>query len=270
MTGSSLPGDLQRLLGACRAAGARSPSAGISNARSGRGPDGRLRGSGSSSDAPPAPGPRPGPASRAPARAPRLRAVQAARPRVEGGGPPALSAPGGSAPRTPSAPRPGSLPSSPGGQPHPPFSRRSLSVPSSALPRPRLRWRGPGLPPQAKAADALSPSPARRDTSPMLSLSLKHREKKHPPRRNACLQPVRNCLRTRHRHRPLPAQGQAGREGTRRPAPAFPGLRRPGVLTQRDLPSTFPREAAVLGGWRGQEGTAPARAALPELESVPR
>lgn len=91
------------------------------------------------------------PRSRLPCPGPGARAAGGS------GGPLALSAPGGSAPRSPSAPRSGSLPSPPGGQPGPPpFSRRSLSVPSSALPRPRPRWRGPGLPPQAKAADALS------------------------------------------------------------------------------------------------------------------
>ena len=113
---------------------------------SGCGPDGRLRGS--CSDAPPAPGPRPGPASRAPAQAPRLRAVQAARPPAEGGGPLALSAPGGSAPRSPSGLRRGSLPSPPGGQPPPLLSplplRPLLCAPPSPPPLAGPRAPSPG------------------------------------------------------------------------------------------------------------------------------
>lgn len=154
MTGRSLPGDLQRLLGARRTAGARSPSAGISKARS----PGAARTGGSGAPAPtrrprrdPAPAPPPVPRPRHPGcgrfRLPGRQRREAARLR---------SAPRGARRRVrplvcagaPSLPLPAGS--------RPPFSRRSLSVPSSALPRPRLRWRGPGLPPQAKAADALS------------------------------------------------------------------------------------------------------------------
>lgn len=232
MTGRSLPGDLQRLLGARRTAGARSPSAGISKARSGCGPDGRLRGSGS--DAPPAPGPRPGPASRAPARAPRLRAVQAARPPAEGGGPLALSAPGGSAPRSPSALRPGSLPSLPAGS-RPPFSRRSLSVPSSALPRPRLRWRGPGLPPQAKAADALSQPGPPGYFSNAVTVFKTQGEKTCTETKRASSVRAKLASHTGTAAGLPPPRARRLERAPRAqcPAPALPGLTFPGVSTQR-------------------------------------
>lgn len=248
MTGRSLPGDLQRLLGARRAAGARSPSAGISKARSGRGPDGRLRGSGSGSDAPPAPGPRPGPAPRGPARAPRQRAVQAARWRS---GPPGARR--GVCP--PLGSRLPPLPTSPpadGRAPRPSLAAPSPSPPLRS-PVPAPAGGAPGSLPRQRRLTR-SPSPARRDTSPMLSLSLKHRKKKHAPRPNARPQSVRNCL---------PAQDQAVREGTRRFLPE----RLPGVLTQRDATSCLspspgkscrPRLEGGIQGWR-----------LPGLGSVP-
>lgn len=174
MTGRSLPGDLQRLLRARGTAGARSLSAGISKARSGRGRDARLEGSGS--DAPPAPGPRPGPASPAQPRAPGLRADWPPRRQREEAARSRSALPEARRPRSPSAPRPGSRPSLASPSPSPP-----LRYPS---PVPRPRWPGPGFLPGQRRLTRF-PSPARQDTSPMLSLSLKQGEKTCTERRRA-------------------------------------------------------------------------------------
>lgn len=145
-------------------------------ARPGRAAPGlRLRLAARAPDTAPAPPLRPRPG------APRVRAVRAPRPPQRDGDRLALSTRGARRRRSPSAPRPGPFPSCRAAGP-----RGSLASPRS----PPLRSASPA--PAGPAPGSLprqrrltrSPSPARRDTSPMLSLSLKQREKKHAPRGN--------------------------------------------------------------------------------------
>lgn len=189
------PGDLQRLLGARGAAAVRSPGAGISEARSGRGPGRRL----------------PAPAqTRRPRRDPpwpRLPRPGLGRP--DGGGRGAQGAgeaqeEADSAPGTPPARLPGALPG-----PSPASPRPLLLVPV------RTPAGGPKLPPQAEAAAAL-PGPAP-DTSPMLSLPLKQRARKQAPRGNARpRRSKRNCPRAV----PVPSRPPRAYGGHLSPAPA--------------------------------------------------
>lgn len=171
---------------------------------------GAARTGGSGAVAPtrrPRPGPRPGPASRAPARGAPAEGGSSGPAATEGRRPARAQRSRGSAPAFALCPAPRLLPVPPGGQ-APGLPRLSL-VPSSALRVSRPRWPGPGLPPQAKAADALSQPGPPRYFSDAVTVFIKQREKKHAPRGNARPQSKRNCLRARAPPQASSARGQA-------------------------------------------------------------
>lgn len=155
VTGRSLPGDLQRLLGARRAAGARSQRRhfqGSLGARPGRAAPG--------TPAParrPRPGRRPGPASRAPARGARVCSGRK-------GGPAAPEDGERLAPSARGARRRRSLyaralaPSRPAGRPGPGAPCLSLG-PLLCAPHARPRWPAPGSLPRQRRLTLSQPGP---------------------------------------------------------------------------------------------------------------
>lgn len=260
MTGRSLPSDLQRLLGPRRAAGRRSLSAGISKARSGHGLDERLEGS--SSDAPPAPGPRPGPASCAQPGATGLRADR--RPSRQHGGATRSRAalPGARRPRSP-LPQPGL----------PPHSRPRPLCLLLCAPRPPPPLARPGSLPGQRRLTRF-PSPARRDTSLMLSLSLKQGEKKMHREETRVLSPSETAF-ARAPARAAPPQGQSAGQWERYPAPSARPLRpeAPWHFDSAGHYSPFPKSGKELWcEWGGagplQSGRLRGRGSVPRLTFV--